>query len=136
MRKMGVLFVVLLLCGCRAAPQTQPSSAVVAHISVDGVFEGRQISGSYTDSDRMRTILLYIRALRPKHSANAEGVGEEVYITLTYRDGRQKQYLLKAATYWQEDGGGWRTVDTTAAEKLCRLLLQLQGEETATEKSL
>ena len=131
-----VVMLALLLCGCVAVPQTQPVSNVVAEIVVEGTYEGQAVSGVYTASDVIRNILLHIRALRPKHNAHAEGEGEMVRILLTYRDGRQKKYLLKAATYWQEDDGLWKAADGAAAERLCLLLLQLQGENSAAEKSL
>ena len=128
------LSLLILLTGCKAAPQTQPTSSVVSQITVDGAYEGARIQGHYVGSAEIRNILLHIRALRPRHSAIAEGEGETVSVVLTYRDGRQKQYLLKAATYWQEDGQGWKTVETQAAEKLCVLLLQLQGDFAPQEK--
>lgn len=132
MRKWLILIpVALLLTGCRPGIITQTQSPVVTQILVDGEYEDSEIYREYETSDKIRQILLYIRALRPRHSANVdvELLEEpEIRIMLIHRDGAQKQYRLKAGRYLQSDGETWKKVDEKRVQQLCQLLWELPGD--------
>ncbi len=109
----------LILFGCQKTPE--PMCQVVTEISIsyqDGPIHAKR---HYTDTEKTREILNYIRQLDPygKPEENPETAdGSEYVITLFHSDGCQQVYRQKGNRFFQGLDGMWRKIDPQKAEKL------------------
>ena len=133
MKKMMTLILamgLLLCCGC--TPQTQvqtPLCRIVTHISITREQANTTISHSYTDSDSMAAILLYLRKLSPYEKPGVEPseTAESCYrIVLDYSDGTQHIYQQIDSSFFQDSSGKWKLIDEQFGSNLPLLFEELQ----------
>lgn len=133
---MGTLILALgfaLCCGCM--PQTQPDTPlcrIVTRISITREQAGSTVSRSYTDSDSMSAILLYLRKLNPYGNVEAEpsDAAESCYqIVLEYSDGTKQVYHQIDSSFFQDGSGKWKLIDEQSGNDLPLLFEQLPTEQ-------
>ena len=125
------LCLMVVLSGCGVVQATLPPSPVVTQIVAEGEYEQTQIYRIYTSDEKMRQILLFIRALRPKHNANMDPQLLDtpiVTISVTHRDGAVKQYHLRGRRFFRENEEQWKKVDSEALENLYQAIWNLPSD--------
>ena len=124
----------LLLSGCTAAPsedQQKPLYKIVTQITVD--YENGPIQATlyYTEDEKMRHILNYLRLIRPYGTPpeDPETVDGSLFrITLSHSDGSTKIYEQKADRYLKAHGKNWQCISSQKALELSILLGQLESD--------
>ncbi len=136
MRKIGALLIlVAILAPCWGCAKEEPASQpirIVTEISVTYENGPLQTQRHYTASQKMRTILHYLRFidLYGKPEEDPESVsGSSIRIELTYSDGKTKTYWQKADQYLLEEGKGWQKIDPKHGVDLSRILGQMESDE-------
>ncbi len=136
MRKVRILLILLAITascwGCGRQVQTPQAARIVTAISV--TYENGPIHTQrhYTASDKMRTILHYLRFIdcHGKPEEDPETVtGSSIRIELTYSDGKTKTYWQKADQYLLEEGKDWQKIDPKHGLDLSRILGQMESDE-------
>lgn len=129
-----VLGLALLLSGCsRWTPSAadEPLYRVVTGVSVTYENDAVRIVRQYTDSEKMRAILNYLRLIHPygRPAEDPEQVEGSLFsIVLSYSDGGQKTYLQKADRFMRVDNGEWKRIDPNQALQLGELVGQMAGD--------
>lgn len=124
----------LLLSGCTAAPpenQHRPLYRAVTQITVDYENGPIQATLNYTEDEKMRLILNYLRLIRPYGTPpeDPEAVDGSLFrITLTHSDGSTKVYEQKADRYLKAHGKNWQCISSQKAMELSILLGQLESD--------
>ena len=133
--KKTVLIVILaaaVLMGCsltRGPVQTQPRT--VTQITADyrsGVIE---LHRQYTDADKMRAVLNYLRCLTPSGIPDEDPTsvaGSVVQIVLTYSDGSTKTYRQRADQYLQIEDGAWQSIPSEKGREFPLLLGLMESD--------
>ena len=137
MRKYRFTAIVLLcvtLCGCRqATDMSKPLCTVVTKVSVsyeNGPFHAQR---EYTDTEKTRQILNYIRQLDPygKPEENPQNVsGSEYRIDVYYSDGTCSIYRQKCDRYFQNADGIWYSIKPERAKGLGLLLGKIRSDDS------
>lgn len=116
----GMAALWILLAGCQRIREPV-SCRVVTQITVTRSDGSRRC---YTDQDKMRTVLTYLRGLDPYEDANAAppAVTDTDYrIEVAYSDGNGAIYLQKGNRYLQVNGQPWQTLDPEKAALLSEI---------------
>ncbi len=130
----AAVLLILALTGCdrQAAPAEPESFRVVTGIAVtyeNGPLQARRY---YSESEKMRVILHYLRWIDPygQPEVDPETVsGSSIRIELTYSDGKRKTYLQKADRYLLEEGKSWKKINPEYALDLSRMLGMMDSDE-------
>ena len=124
----------LLLGGCSKwtpSAADEPLCHVVTGVSVTYQNGAVRLDRQYTDSEKMRAILNYLRIIHPygRPEEDPEQVeGSQFSIVLSYSDGGQKTYLQKADKYMRIDDGQWQRIDPNRALQLGELVGQMASD--------
>ncbi len=92
--------------------------------------EGTQLF-HYTTPEKMQTILLYLRLLKPEKQAtlNPERLTGSVYkITVHFSNGQQCIYRQRADRFLSKNAKPWQEIDRQQAQTLPRLLKKLPSD--------
>ena len=134
LRKNGLLLfaVLFLLAGCsRKEPTPHPDTRVVTRIEVTCRNEDTTMERSYTDPQKIRFILNYLRLLKFCGAADTDPeriTGDDNRIVLQLSDGHQRIYRQRAYRYLSVDCRPWFKVDPEHAATLLPYL-----QETASD---
>ena len=121
----------LFMGGC-AKVQKEAVFRVVTGVEISCQKEDVQIFRSYTDTEKMEYVLLYLRLLKPlgRPTVDPTTVDADIYeITLQLSDGARKVYRQKDHRYLSADSGFWLTIDPAQAEGLYRLMRNIPGDK-------
>ncbi len=128
----AVLIVSIMLCGCsRQKENTVGQPKLVTRITA--VFDSGTIrlERSYTDSDKMRSVLTYLRCLKTYGTVEpGSGMeeGDQATITLHYSDGTTKVYDQRDSQYLRVSGGDWKAIKPEQAQELPLLLGLMESD--------
>lgn len=130
MKKLFFFFTVFILSAViisdSASKHTPPAlTRVVTHIDIVSQQENVTVARHYNDQNKMKSVLLYLRLLRPLYTPeeDPDTINGDVYeITLHYSDGQEKTYRQKAHRYISMDRRPWQTVDPDHAAGLYKLM--------------
>lgn len=134
--KKYVFLLILCLCGmlngCSKAdlPQ-QPFCRVVTQIHVTAAHDGTVSHHIYTDSEKMETMLNYLRQLSPDAAANIDPdtFRSDVFqITVSYSDGNQATYYQIYNDLFKEGSGSWQKVDADQGASLYPILCSMASD--------
>ena len=123
MKKLAVFLVLpLLLWGCswRKMP-AGPMCRVVTQVRVTAILGGQVYESIYTDSDKMESVLCYLRLLQKgkKTDIDPDSFRVDSYeITVHYSDGQHTVYRQLHRDFLQTDGGAWHRVTAGKMELL------------------
>ena len=122
----------LLLSGCSLMKlPVQSPSGIVTGITVLYENEPVRLLRRYTNSEKMRQVLNYLRLVDPKGSPeiDPESMPGGMYtITLLYSDGNNRIYRQKSDAYMQIDEGPWELINPKKAEWLSQLVGQMESD--------
>ena len=127
MGRLGILFFIFLLAGC-CAVRPEPLPEIVTRAEVIGTQDGVSHHATYTDPEKLKTILDYLRHADPSAS---EAIAPDTFrtdgyeIRLTLLDGRQTLYRQLHDQYLQKNGGPWRHIQPSHGSTLQALLQKL-----------
>lgn len=128
-KKMLPLLLCLLLAGCSRPRQAE--SRLVTGIHVQAADELQLLERSYTDPQKMETVLYYLRALTDRQPVSADPeryCGRKFRIDLAYSDGTTRQVFQQADRFISESFGPWQAVDQTKAAFLYALLQSMPSD--------
>lgn len=133
MRRIFVLLLLVLLTGCTyyAPPGEHHGSRVVTAVEVSASVDGLLLRRRYTGEEKMRTVLTYLRKLKPQLFAN---IDPETFrtnafrITLTLSDGSRQVFHQLHDQYLQKNDGAWHSIDPAYGSALVRLLEELPSD--------
>ena len=119
-------FIAVIMCGCaKNNTKTHPFCRVVTRVDITCQHEDLLIRRHYTDTQKMESVLIYLRLLKPLtiSVADAEGVDADIYeITVHLSDGVRRVYRQKAHRYISKDFRAWKDVDPGHAAQLYALM--------------
>ena len=134
--KRAIIFLLVVLCGalsgCSRADSPQPPVCrVVTQIDVAAAHNGTVHYHTFTDSEKMETILNYLRLVQPAGNAEIQPDtfrADAFQITLSYSDSGQTTYYQIYNDYLRKDNGFWKTVDQDQAAALPPLLISMPSD--------
>ncbi len=123
----------LLLTGCTRIDQSAAGSPkVVTGISVSFQGERLHLERQYSDSEKMRDLLNYLRCLEiygPVEPETEIPQPNRGTITIRFSDGSTKHYEQQGDQYLRQDNGSWHYVNPEQARELPLLLTLLESDE-------
>ena len=138
--KIGILIlsVFLLFSGC-SGKESQTAFPLVTEITVH--YENGPIHGQlhYTEDEKMRLILTYLRLLNPygQPPENPEAADGTLFeIVLTHADGSHTTYQQKADQYLKTGQSPWLCIPPQKAVELSLLLGYLEEDNPGTPPSI
>ena len=128
MKKFAKLLILLafsasILSGC-AKKATVPYRAVT-EIDISFRYEDMHLQRHYTQTEKMESVLLYLRLLKPlgKPDADPEQILQDSYeITVRFSDGSTKFYRQKAHRFLCVQDHPWIRIDPGQASGLYALM--------------
>lgn len=132
MKRLFLVFVIFL-AGCGYSPfgaKPHPPR-VITSIEVVASTEGQLHRYRYTDDDKMRLVMQYLRHIRPQlsMSISPDTFRTDAFrITLNLSDGTQTVYHQLHSDYLQKDNGTWKSIDSAKGAALLRLLKELPSD--------
>ena len=123
------LLLILALSG--SAKPERAKCRYVTQIDVDCRVDGQLQHIRYTDQEKMRAVLLYLRLLRtgkepPEAPANADADVFEITVSLS--NGVQRKYVQKDHYYFRKGNEGWQYIEPHQAAGLQRLLFFFESD--------
>ncbi len=136
MKKMAKLllaffFAAVILWGCGKTAENDPLCAVVTGVDISFQYKDTLLRRHYTDEQKMRSVLLYLRLLKPLGNANNETVPpeEDIYeIVVHLSDGSVKHYRQVKHRYLSRPDRPWVRIDPSQAAQLYRLMRHLPSD--------
>lgn len=125
---------VMLLCGCTPGgihSAQKPLCRVVDKITVHFENGSVQATRQYTDAEKMRRVLNYLRLIDPYGSPEEDPEatqGSRIRITLTHADGCQRFYEQRSDRYFSENGGSWMLINPQKAQELSIILGEMESD--------
>ena len=122
---LSAFLLVGFLFGCQGQKAPRPLCRVVTRIDIVCQSESEPLQRRYTDEEKMRAVLLYLRLLRvgrPPEEDPDTVTGDVYKITVTLSDGVQRFYTLKDHRFFQKGTNGWLSIPPTQAADLYRLM--------------
>ena len=125
-----VILLCLALCGCSMGQLTPSFPRLVTQISVSEIRDGVPENHSYTDFEKMETLLNYLRLLDPYPPVDLSPetfLADSYEITLHLSDGSSSVYRQLHNQYLQRNDGQWYRIDASMGSQLPDLLLFLDA---------
>lgn len=123
----------LLLSGCRRVETPQPTCRVVTGVDISFRYEDMRLQRHYTDNEKVESVLLYLRLLKPLGKAHhaQELPEEDLYeITVHLSDGSDRIYRQKAHRYFSRPERPWEQIDPGQASQLYQLMRHYHSDDT------
>ncbi len=128
-----MLLILLLLTGCtRIGEQTASAPRVVTGISVSFHSDRLDLERQYSDSEKMRDLLTYLRCLKiyaPVEPEVEVPQRDRSRIILSFSDGTKKTYEQQGDCYMRLNGGPWYYVNPEQTQEFPLLLSMLESDE-------
>ena len=123
-----ILIFALFFCGC--ARQETPRFRVVTGVQIQYQQEGSALTRTYTQPASIRSVLTYLRILRPFGPVTPETSGDiTCKFTLKYSHGPDRVILQQGNNYLRTTEDRWEKIDSSRATLLYPLLLLLPSDE-------
>ena len=129
MKRIGALlflfcFCIFILPGCSNVDTPPSLCRVVTQIDITYTYKDGLLRRHYTDHDKMKAVLLYVRLMKPLHPATIDPDTPEAdcEIVLSLSDGKKRIYKQKAHRYISKDGSAWKTLNADYGLQLYKLI--------------
>ncbi len=127
------MLISLLLTGCtRLEHQATGIPRVVTGIQVSFHSDRLNLERQYSDGEKMRGLLTYLRCLEIYAPVEPETVIPEPNrgrIVLSFSDGSTKTYEQQGDRFFRQDGGPWHYVNQEQAQEFPLLLTMLESDK-------
>jgi len=126
-----VFLAVLLFSGCRQAKPPAPAARVVTRIDISCRHGNDTILRSYTQPEKLRHILYYMRLQdrRGYADTNPERVMGDVFLAdIHLSDGSRQVYRQRADRYISLNSRRWRMIPTQQGKRFYYLLWAIPGD--------
>ena len=138
-KKIAILLVVCLLLAAAAVgctyhfpkDQNNTQGRVVTGVLVHFSNGPLKLQRNYTDSDKMRRILHYLRYIDPYGTPSEDPEqlqGSDFHIVLSFSDGGYQVYQQRSDRFMRIDGGIWQRIDPEKAKELTFMLDQMESD--------
>ena len=121
-----VVFSMIILSGCKKNDTPAVTGyRVVTQVDITCRHKRTLVTRHYTDSEKMESVLLYLRLLKPtgKPQTDPDKLDREIFeITVNFSDGTKKQYKQKAHRYIARENRPWEAIDPAQAYGLYALM--------------
>ena len=128
---MMILLICMILCGCtnqETPAQSQPK--VVIQITAQYSSGVIRLQRSYTDSEKMRSVLNYFRCLSPYGSVeDPQSTESDIVVTVYFSDGSNKTYEQRDNTYLRQNDGSWQYIDPEKGQELALILGLMESDK-------
>lgn len=125
-------FTAFMISGCGTGDaRPKPLTRVVTRVDIACRREQMLIHRHYTDTEKMESVLLYLRLLEPvgKPDTDPERILRDQYqITVHLSDGKKRIYRQKAHRYFSADARRWKMIDPEQAAGLYTLMRRLPSD--------
>lgn len=124
-------FTALTLSGCGKTSVPAPRCRVVTRVDIACRQEDLLIQRHYTSTEKMESVLLYLRILDPtgEPDIDPDSIKKDIYeITVHLSDGKKRIYRQKAHRYFSQDFRPWKRIDPAQAAGLYTLMRTLQSD--------
>ena len=122
MKKVVIFLLSLSLWGCaKEDVPIRPMCRVVTQVKVAATVDGHTTENTYTDAERMESVLCYLRLLQKGNRTDIDPDSfrsDSFEITLFYSDGQQTTYRQLHTELLQIDDGPWQRIDGAKMELL------------------
>ncbi len=119
-------FVCIIMSGCaKSNTKNDPFCRVVTQVDITCQHEDLFIERHYTDTEKIESVLIYLRLLKPLTIAESDpdGIDADIYeINVHLSDGARRIYRQKAHRYISKDFRAWKDVDPGHAAQLYALM--------------
>ncbi len=118
----------LLFGGFAGPKRNTPLCRVVTRVDIRCDEESLR---TYTDTEKIEAVLLYLRLLdplRPAKAAPEQFPNGEFQIQLTFSQGENRVFRQKAHRFFARDNAPWQTMDPRQATGLYTLILALPSD--------
>lgn len=115
---------VLILTGCSHS-KSQAGYRAVTAVDIAFNHDDMQLTRHYTDSEKMESVLLYLRLTKPVSKAQALPPlsGDDIYqISVHLSDGETKYFYQAQHRYLLRPDRTWTLIDPGQASELYRLM--------------
>ena len=133
MRKIALLILFsFLLCGCSSINKETPGHPnLVTHITADYQKGALVLHREYSNSEKVRSVLNYLRLLNTYGPPEEQPEGSKVSrirITIHFSDGEDKLYEQWADQYLRINDGPWALIDPQQGQELYLLLTMTESD--------
>lgn len=114
----------LLFTGC-TGQKKEPSVRVVTQVDVTCSYGGKLLQRRYTEQEKMKPLLNYLRLLEPRGKARVDPEltrGNAYEITLHFSHGAPTVYYQRAERFLSKNRHPWQEVDSQLAGELYPIL--------------
>lgn len=129
-KKLLLVISLLFLTGC--APLSPPANRFVTGVQVQLHRSGQQLQRTYTDPQKIETVLYYLRALDAQRPAPFDPErldGARCRIDLQYSDGTTKHIFQVADRFLSEGFHPWKWVDPKKTAFFYPLLKSMPSDQ-------
>ena len=122
---LSVLFTTVILSGCTRNHAVNSHCLIATKIDIVAQHEKALIHRHYTDPEKMESVLLYLRLLKPigKPQISSDEITDDIFLITVHLSNGEKRYYRQAEhRYFTENDFPWFTVDPGQAAKLYTLM--------------
>lgn len=127
----------MLLCfsflgGCQGR-EAQPLGRAVTKVEVTCRLPGKTLHRTYTQENKMRAVLTYLRLLEPGGYAAIDPEttrAETSVITVTLSDGHRRVYQQTGSEYLRKDHHPWQRIRGISPKRLYLLAHAIETDES------
>ena len=127
-----ILLFTLCLSGCtRLERPTEGSPRVVTRIEASFDSGTLTLHRQYSDSEKLRSVLTYIRCLKTYGKPDPDEVitaGNRGTILIFFSDGSTKTYEQRGDQFLRQDGGSWQYIYPEQAQEFPLLLGMMESD--------
>ena len=132
--KILLLSFILLFAGCSRQEDAnqRPAPRIVTQIEISRSADGGESVYNYTDSEKIRAILLYLRLLTPQGKPDIDperAQGPHYEITLYYGHNASKIYRQRGNKYLSIDAKPWDMVEPDQGKYIEAILENIPSDK-------
>lgn len=118
-------------CGRQETPQQNPLPRIVSRVEISRKAADGESVHNYTDSEKIRAILLYLRLLTPQGKPDIDpdrAQGPYYEITLYYGQAASKIYRQRGNKYLSVDAKPWTMVEPSQGKHIESILEKIPSD--------
>lgn len=120
----------VIMCSCRQNHTQKPVYRAVTQVDIVTQHEGQLIRRHYRTPDKMRSVLLYLRLLKPYGKpVKLDDDADDIYlISISLSDGTRRYYRQASHRYLSKENGPFKPIDPDHAARFYGILRELPSD--------